>query len=310
MALTAGVDEAGRGPWAGPVVASAVILPDQHDIPSLRDSKKLSPAKREILYDIIVEKALTIGIGIVDHKEIDQINILKATHKAMQIALGQCRPAPDSALIDGYALPNQIVPNKGIIKGDDKIDCIKAASIIAKVTRDRMMLEYDIIFPEYGFASHKGYGTKKHQLMLDKFKATPIHRISFKPVKLHLPNINWFRTAKRVGWLGERISALYLKKQGHEIISMNYYCGKHGEIDIISKARKELIFTEVKTVSAEQNNPPEVKFDNKKSMHVERSISYYTLKEKWEGSIRLDLITVDLAHGKPIINHFKRLSLD
>jgi ribonuclease HII len=187
--IIAGVDEAGRGPLAGPVVAAAVILFDDK-IEGLRDSKKLSAKKREALFQEINEKAVSVGIGIVDEKEIDRTNILAATHKAMQMALGRLNKKPTLALIDGYKLPNQVIPNKGIIKGDTKIESIMAASIIAKVTRDAIMLEYNKIFPEYGFAKHKGYGTKYHMEALIELKATPIHRVSFKPVALNLPTVN------------------------------------------------------------------------------------------------------------------------
>ena len=147
MALIAGVDEAGRGPLAGPVVAAAVILDDNKPITGLADSKKLSTKKRAKLYQEIMQHA-EVGIGLIDVEEIDKNNILKATYKAMYKALGALKTKPDKALIDGYALPNQIIPNEGIIGGDDKIDSIGAASIIAKVTRDRIMEQYDVIFPE------------------------------------------------------------------------------------------------------------------------------------------------------------------
>jgi ribonuclease HII len=147
MALIAGVDEAGRGPLAGPVAAAAVILPEDHSIAGLNDSKKLSPKKREMLYDQIMNQALAVGIGTVDEKTIDHVNILNGTYKAMRMALGDLDVQPDHALIDGFPLPDQIIPNKGIIKGDEKIEVIQAASIIAKVTRDRIMDKYDVIFP-------------------------------------------------------------------------------------------------------------------------------------------------------------------
>lgn len=309
MALTAGVDEAGRGPWAGPVVASAVILPDEHGIDGLRDSKKLSPKMREDLFDKIMAQAVSVGTGVVDQKVIDSQNILKATYKAMQMALGSCRPRPDSALIDGSGLPNQIIPNKGIIKGDNKIDCIKAASIIAKVTRDRIMSQMGIIFPEYGFAEHKGYGTSDHRDALEKYKATPIHRLSYNPVKFHYPNLLWYQNNNRIGWLGERLAAFHLFKQGHSISAMNQTCSVYGEIDIISRVENELIFTEVKTASREHYTSPEGKIDKMKSSRIENSINYYIQKEKWHGDFRVDVITVYLRSGKPVINHLKGIPL-
>jgi ribonuclease HII len=187
--LIAGVDEAGRGPLAGPVVASAVIFNKETFIPSVNDSKKLSPQKREELYHIIHEKALAIGVGIIDEKEIDKINILQATYKAMRIALGnlesknesgnRSKVNPQHILIDGYGLPEKFIPQTALIGGDGLSFSIACASIIAKVTRDAIMVEYDKMFPEYGFAKHKGYGTKQHFELIRKFGPSPIHRKSF-----------------------------------------------------------------------------------------------------------------------------------
>ena len=149
MKIIAGVDEAGRGALAGPVVASAVILPEEYDLDGLNDSKKVSPPKREVLFDKITSQAISIGVGIVPAIEIDRINILESTYKAMKMSLGKLNPVPEEALIDGFPLNTQIIPNRGIIKGDETIDVIKAASIIAKVTRDRIMVKYDQKYPLY-----------------------------------------------------------------------------------------------------------------------------------------------------------------
>ena len=182
MKIIAGVDEAGRGALAGPVVASAVILPEEYDLDGLNDSKKVSPPKREVLFDKITSQAISIGVGIVPAIEIDRINILESTYKAMKMSLGKLNPVPEEALIDGFPLNTQIIPNRGIIKGDETIDVIKAASIIAKVTRDKIMIEYDLQYPSYGFKNHKGYGTKEHMEMLQLYKPCDIHRKTFKPV--------------------------------------------------------------------------------------------------------------------------------
>ena len=184
----AGVDEVGRGPLAGPVVAAAVILPESVDIPGINDSKKLSQKKREIFFDEIESKAIDIGIGIISESEIDEINILQATYKAMREALSQLTTKPDIVLVDGNEANIGDYMQKNIIKGDQKSISIAAASIIAKVTRDRMMVEYDKIYPEYGFKNHKGYGTKFHIDALKEFYATPIHRRSFRPVPDYLPH--------------------------------------------------------------------------------------------------------------------------
>ncbi len=174
-----GIDEVGRGPLAGPVVASAVILPKNCDILYINDSKKLSEKKREMLYDEIVEKAVAVGIGIVSPERIDEINILQATYEAMREAILGLSVQPDLLLNDAVKIPGVDIPQVSIIKGDAKSASIGAASIIAKVTRDRMMVEYDSIFPEYGFAANKGYGTAVHTGALKELGPTPIHRRSF-----------------------------------------------------------------------------------------------------------------------------------
>lgn len=174
-----GIDEVGRGPLAGPVVAGAVILPKDCDILYLNDSKKLSEKKRELLYDEIMEKAVATGIGMVSPARIDEINILQATYEAMRIAIGNLRVAPDLLLNDAVTIPEVDIRQVPIIKGDAKSVSIAAASIIAKVTRDRLMVEYDAVFPEYCFASNKGYGTAAHIQALKEIGPTPIHRRSF-----------------------------------------------------------------------------------------------------------------------------------
>ena len=181
----AGVDEAGRGPLAGPVVAAAVIFPQgQRHILGINDSKKLSAQKREFLFDVIQDTALSFGIGCVDHLEIDAINILQATYKAMQLAVKQCHIKPDYVLVDGRGLPQLHVPAQAIIKGDAKSLSIAAASILAKVTRDRQMIKLHEQYPDYGFHRHKGYPTKRHIQAIREFGLTPIHRRSFRPRQL------------------------------------------------------------------------------------------------------------------------------
>ncbi|GIR89525.1 MAG: hypothetical protein CM15mP87_10170 [Candidatus Neomarinimicrobiota bacterium] len=220
--FVAGVDEVGRGPLAGPVVAAAVVLPEKHEIEGLMDSKKLTKKKRETLYPIILAKALGTGIGMVSVQKIDEINIREATFLAMERALGNLPMVPHSALIDGESLKSQIIPNKGIIKGDDKIDSIKAASIIAKVTRDRIMFHYGKIFPEYGFEQNSGYGTKVHMEALHKYKSTPIHRRTFSPVKKAMPTIKWLYENNRIQWMCEKLAALYLMENNFEIKKINH----------------------------------------------------------------------------------------
>ncbi|MGN0331535.1 MAG: ribonuclease HII [Lachnospiraceae bacterium] len=174
-----GVDEVGRGPLAGPVVAGAVILPKDEMILYLNDSKKLSEKKRELLYDEIMEKAVATGIGMVSPERIDEINILQATYEAMRQAIEQLNVKPDILLNDAVTIPQVEIKQVPIIKGDAKSISIAAASIIAKVTRDRLMKEYDNILPGYDFASNKGYGTKAHIEGLKNLGPSPIHRKTF-----------------------------------------------------------------------------------------------------------------------------------
>lgn len=174
-----GIDEVGRGPLAGPVVAGAVILPKNCDILYINDSKKLSEAKREELYDIIMDKAISAKTALVGPGVIDDINILQATYEAMRMAINSLDVKPDILLNDAVNIPGVNIQQVGIIKGDAKSISIGAASIIAKVTRDRMMVEYDKIYPQYDFASNKGYGSAKHIEALKKYGPCPIHRMSF-----------------------------------------------------------------------------------------------------------------------------------
>lgn len=174
-----GIDEVGRGPLAGPVVAGAVILPKDCDILYLNDSKKLSEKMRETLYDEIMEKAVATGIGIVGPSRIDEINILQATYEAMRLAIDNLKVRPDLLLNDAVTIPEVTIKQVPIIKGDAKSISIAAASIIAKVTRDRLMVQYEEVLPGYGFASNKGYGSAAHIEAIQKIGATPIHRQSF-----------------------------------------------------------------------------------------------------------------------------------
>jgi len=179
----AGVDEAGRGPLAGPVVSGAVILPEDFDVPGINDSKKLTPRKRDKLYDQIREGAIAVGVGIVDNLQIDKINILQAALLSMAQAAGKLSPAPDFLLIDGTFTTPTDISQKAIPKGDSLSISIAAASIIAKVTRDRLMADYHDRYPDYGFDRHKGYPTKAHKEAIARHGVSPIHRLTFKGVK-------------------------------------------------------------------------------------------------------------------------------
>lgn len=180
FARVCGVDEAGRGPLCGPVCAAAVILPVGCEIDGLNDSKKLSEKKREALFDVIIENALSYSIQFADNDEIDRINILNATMECMTRAVNACDPLPGFVIIDGNRRPDMLnIPSQTVVKGDAKSMSIAAASVLAKVSRDRLMYEYDKQYPEYGFAKHKGYGTKAHYEAIFAHGITPIHRKTF-----------------------------------------------------------------------------------------------------------------------------------
>ncbi len=194
--LIAGVDEAGRGPLAGPVVAAAVVFEKDKYPSGIRDSKQLSPKLRDEIFYKICEKACGVGVGIVNEETIDRINILQAAHMAMLKAISGLEAKPDFVLIDGIMAPRTGFAQKAVVGGDSKSISIAAASIIAKVSRDRIMLEHDARFPEYGFSGHKGYGTKAHMESLQKFGPCRIHRKSFRPVAEALKAGTDFRLQK------------------------------------------------------------------------------------------------------------------
>lgn len=182
----AGVDEAGRGPLAGPVVAAAVILPAAYDLAGLNDSKQVSPRHRERLFRLIRQQALAVGVGIVCAADIDRLNILQATLVAMQLAVRRLRVAADYLLIDGITPVPLPLPQQTIRKGDSRSPSIAAASIVAKVVRDRMMAGYDRHYPGYGFARHKGYGSAEHRAAIARLGTSPLHRLTFGGVREHV----------------------------------------------------------------------------------------------------------------------------
>ncbi|HWP49110.1 MAG TPA: ribonuclease HII [Candidatus Limnocylindrales bacterium] len=186
----AGIDEVGRGCLAGPVVACAIIFPPHTFIEGVKDSKKLSPEKREYLFDLIQKQALGIGIGIVEESVIDEINILRATIKAMEKAVQALQPCPDHLLIDALFLENFSIPQFAIKEGDNISFSIAAASIVAKVTRDRMMIAYSEQYPQYQFSKHKGYGTPEHLEAIARYGPCPLHRKSFRGVKEYCKELN------------------------------------------------------------------------------------------------------------------------
>ncbi|MCI5679161.1 MAG: ribonuclease HII [Bacteroidales bacterium] len=294
--LVAGIDEVGRGPLAGPVVAAAVILPKECKIEGVNDSKKLSAKKREELYDIILEKALSYGIGIVSNERIDEINILQATYEAMREALSQLSPKADYILADAVTIPMVSTPQRGIIKGDAKSMSIGAASIVAKVYRDRLMEAFDEVYPGYGFGANKGYGSAEHIEGIKKLGITPIHRKTF--VKNFLPQDGDTTTDK--GNRGEALAAKQMEKMGYEILERNFHALK-GEIDIIAKKDNYIVFTEVKYRKNEAMGSPAEAVNHWKQQHIIRAAKAYMAQnclEEMGYDFRFDVAEVLSNEGK------------
>ena len=301
-----GIDEAGRGPLAGPVVAASVILPKDIELPEVTDSKKISEKKRERLYDEIYEAAFSVGVGITHEEEIDEKNVLQATYQAMRQSIGDLSVQPDILLVDGNKADIKHYEQENIIDGDQKSLSIAAASIIAKVTRDRMMRQYEIVFPEYGFAKHKGYGTKQHIEAIQNSKASPIHRKSFNPISQYLPSFAYYKRNRLIGKLGVQLVACKMIRSGHEILETNYNVSKVGEIDIISRDNNELVFTEVKTqTSGHSLGESHSHIDAKKSDRILNAVQNYMDSNDLDYDFRFDIGEVVLGKGKPEIRILK-----
>jgi len=299
----AGIDEAGRGPLAGPVAAAAVILPQNVDLPEVTDSKKISEKKRERLFDEIYKIALSVGVGVVHEEVIDNKNILQATYQAMRHSLGQLSINPEVILVDGNKADIKHYKQVSIVDGDKKSLSIAAASIVAKVTRDRIMRQYDVIFPGYGFAQHKGYGTKQHLQALSEKKATPIHRKSFNPVSKYLPTMAYLQRNKLIGKIGEQLAACELLNKEHDLLELNFSAPRLGEIDIISKSEDTLIFTEVKTQTYGHGwGSPSNQIDVNKMDRIMNTVQFYMDSHELNCDFRFDVAEVVIGKGKPQIN--------
>lgn len=289
--LIAGIDEVGRGPLAGPVVAAAVILPKDCKMEGVDDSKKLTAKKREQLYDKIVEEAVSYGIGVVSPERIDEINILQATYEAMREALAQLNPVPQFILADAVTIPQVCIPQRGIIQGDAQSMSIAAASIIAKVYRDRLMQAYDPMYPAYGFASNKGYGSAAHITAIGAYGITPIHRQSF--VKNFLPQ----GSTREKGAYGEELAVRQMRRMGYEILERNYRCAE-GEIDIIAKKDTYIVFTEVKYRAGREKGEPGEAVNKKKQAHIIQTAQAYIAEKAPDGDFRFDVAEVLEEDGK------------
>ncbi len=303
--LVAGIDEAGRGPLAGPVVAAAVILDPQRPIEGLRDSKKLTAKRRANLHDEIFALAQAVGVGLSQRREIDRINILGGTMAAMQRAVDNLPQQPDHLQIDGQHITLNHPSQETIIEGDDQVPAISAASIVAKVTRDRIMAEYHKVYPQYGFDRHKGYGTKAHLAALAEHGACPIHRQSFRPVREHLPRWAAVKGRKELGRLGEQLAATHLVEQGYSIVEMNYNVVHTGEIDIIASQGAMLVFCEVKSQGRGQWGEPEDQVDFRKRDRIMAAAQQYTVEKGIDSEVRFDVISLKFTKAGPVINHLE-----
>ncbi len=265
--FVAGIDEVGRGPLAGPVVTAAVILPENCKIEFVNDSKKLSAKKREELYHIICQKAISYGIGVVSSEQIDKINILQATYEAMKEAISNLSVTPQFILVDAVHIPNITIPQKGIIGGDGKSISIAAASIIAKVTRDKMMKKFATLYPAYAFEKNKGYGSEEHIHAIKQHGLCAIHRKSF------VKNIQVSENRAK-GTKGEEIAVKEMKKAGYTILERNFRRAS-GEIDIIAQKENMLVFTEVKFRQTEKNGIPCEAVTKEKQKRIAETAQYY-----------------------------------
>lgn len=298
----AGIDEVGRGPLAGPVVAAAVILPENHTIFGVDDSKKLSAQKRESLAEQIKAEAVAWAVGVVSHTRIDEINILQATYEAMRQAISQLTVQPDYILADAVHIPQIAIPQEGIIKGDAKSISIAAASILAKVTRDAMMEELAEQYPQYDFASNKGYGSQKHIAGIAAYGLCPIHRRSF--VKKIMEQIEQENTTQK-GNLGEALAVRQMQKLGYTILAQNYRTPQ-GEIDIIAKQGDMIVFTEVKERSQDSFGTPAEAVDHKKQQKIIAAARQYLVENRLEDlPCRFDVAEIKRENGQSYFRYLE-----
>ncbi len=301
--FVAGIDEVGRGPLAGPVVTAAVILPQNCKIEGVNDSKKLSAKKREELFDIICETAVDYAIGVISPARIDEINILQATYEAMELALHRLKTQPDFVLVDAVTIPRIGMPQKGIIKGDAKSMSIAAASILAKVTRDRMMEGFDEVYPKYGFAANKGYGSAEHIAAILEHGICPIHRRSF--VKNFVKRDGMTKNNKEKGKDGEDTAVLEMQRHGYEILERNFR-GEIGEIDIIAKKGTYIVFTEVKyRKNEEMGLPKEAVNWHKQQKILETAKEYIGKNGLTETDFRFDVAEIMEKDGRKFFHYIE-----
>ena len=301
----AGIDEAGRGPLAGPVVAACVIFEPNCKIEGIKDSKKISEKKRLVLYEEIYKKAIAVEVGIVNNQEIDKINILQATFLAMNKSLGKLNVMPQIVLVDGPRSNVKLYKVKHIINGDNLSQSIAAASIIAKVTRDNMMYEFDKVFPEYGFSKHKGYGTKFHIDIIQKIKTSPLHRKSFNIVKNNMPSVKYIRNTKK-GFekIGNQIVAMNHIYRGYNIIDQSIIIDEIDDIIdyyLFNKKLKKYMFIKIII----QSGTSKTSLGNSKLNENDNYLRYidkYVIKNNYQKKYAFNVILIEfLKSEKPII---------
>ena len=303
----AGIDEVGRGPLAGPVVAGAVVLPRYFNPPwlnKIRDSKQLTPRRREEVLGHIQDAEMSWGIGVVSPQEVDSLGIVRATKKAMVQAVKQLAVVPSFLLIDAVPLPESGAQYKAIVKGDQRSLSIAAASIVAKVMRDRMMVEEDLRYPGYGFAVHKGYPTKAHLEHLHRLGPSPIHRLSFAPVKALVDGFLVQPTRrKELGDTGENVAREYLEGKGYLVLDTNFRC-PYGEVDIVALHGDCLVFLEVRTRRSREMGTPEESVTPKKGKRlIATAETYIQAKKDLPAQWRIDVAAVDVDRR----NHVTRI---
>ena len=293
----AGTDEVGRGPLCGPVVSCVVVMKAESEILYINDSKKLSKQMRNELYKKIVRDAVSIGIGVCSNKEIDRINILNATKASMQNALMKLSVKPEILLLDAITISTDVV-QKSFIKGDEKIYSIAAASIVAKVIRDRMMSEYSEKYPEYNLVGNNGYGTLEHIEAIKQYGLTPIHRRSF------VNNID-YRNKLNLGRHFEEKAKDYLISIGYEYICSNYN-SREGEIDLIFKDEDTLVFVEVK--ARKMNGAYDVResITPRKISRLHNTAEEYMMKNAYDGKCRFDAVLISFITYEDFeLKHYK-----
>ena len=303
----AGVDEAGRGPLAGPVCAAAVILPQGLVIEGVKDSKKLTAKQRETLFDVIQEKALSYSVAWGSVEEIETLNILQATMLTMKRAVEGLTIPPDMVLVDGDRRPDLAQPCVAVVKGDTLSQSIAAASILAKVSRDRLMVELSKQYPVYDFAKHKGYGTQLHREKILQYGPCEIHRLSFLS-KILSPSAEKKPTPKRaVGNKGEDEALAYLLKKGYALVARNYI-SPYGEADLIMEKDECLVFVEVKARQWKALSRPSDSVDKRKRQKLLMTAAHFQQEQGTNLSVNMDIVEVifdPMGQGVSYIEHIE-----